>query len=425
MSWIDSVPTGWQVKRLKYLGTARNGLTYAPEDVVDDGILVLRSSNIQNNALSFDDNVYVNKRIPHEIVLREKDLLICSRNGSSDLIGKCALIDKEMAGNTYGAFMCVYRSPNNMFVYWVLLSDIFSFYLSSYLTSTISQLTNANLLNIEILVPPLTEQRAIAAFLDDRCSYIDGVFTDLERQVEIMRQYKKTLITETVTKGLDKSAPMKDSGMDWIGETPRHWEVKKIKYCANKIGSGKTPLGGSEIYEQEGVTFIRSQNVYDDGLRLDDVVYIHPSIDNSMASTRVFHNDVLFNITGASIGRCCMYNLPDRANVNQHVCIIRTNSKLLLPEFLRYVLNSTIGQMQVILCQLGGNRESVTFEQLGMFNIVVPPTNEQQAIVDRLNSVCAETDALIAEKQRSVDTIRQYRRSLIYEYVTGKKRVAS
>lgn len=202
IAWIGEMPRHWDVKRLKFLGTARNGLTYAPEDIVneDKGTLVLRSSNIQNNTLAFEDNVYVRTRIPREIVLQENDLLICSRNGSQALIGKCALIDKETVGQTYGAFMCVYRSRFNKFIHYVFLSDLFSYYLGTFLTSTVNQLTNMNLYNMRIPIPLNEEEQAeIVEFLDAKCSEIDTLITEKQRSIEIMQQYRRSLIYEYVT----------------------------------------------------------------------------------------------------------------------------------------------------------------------------------------------------------------------------------
>lgn len=202
IDWIGEMPRHWEMKRLKFLGSARNGLTYAPEDVVDEdkGTLVLRSSNIQNDRLAFDDNVYVSCRIPKEIVLQENDLLICSRNGSQALIGKSALIDEKTAGQTYGAFMCVYRSRYNKFIHYVFLSDIFSYYLGTFLTSTVNQLTNLNLYNIQIPIPmDFNEQAAIVDFLDHKCAEIDDLIAEKQKATETMQQYKKSLIYEYVT----------------------------------------------------------------------------------------------------------------------------------------------------------------------------------------------------------------------------------
>ena len=200
ISWIGKIPQHWEIKKLKYLGTARNGLTYSPDNQVDEGILVLRSSNIQDGKVCLKDNVYVDTKIPANIVLKENDLLICSRNGSRNLIGKNALIGKELEGQTYGAFMCVYRSRYNKFIHYVLNSDIFAYYLSSFLTSTINQLTNANLYSIKM---PFTydeeEQKQIIEFLDKKCMEIDGLIENKKMQIEKMEKYKKSLIYEYIT----------------------------------------------------------------------------------------------------------------------------------------------------------------------------------------------------------------------------------
>lgn len=205
ISWIGKIPTHWETKRLKYLGTARNGLTYAPEDVCEDeseekATLVLRSSNIQSGELSLEDTVYVKLKIPQNILLREDDLLLCSRNGSRDLIGKCLLIDSRTIGETYGAFMCVFRSPYNRFIHYVFLSEIFSYYLGTFLTSTVNQLTNQNLYNMVI---PITfdhqEQQEIVDFLDEKCSQIDSIIEIKSKQLTSIQKHKQSLVFEYVT----------------------------------------------------------------------------------------------------------------------------------------------------------------------------------------------------------------------------------
>lgn len=200
IDWIGEIPETWEIKKLKYLGTARNGLTYSPDDQVDEGILVLRSSNIREGKLEFKDNVYVNMKVPRNIILKKDDLLICSRNGSRNLIGKNALIDEKTAGQTYGAFMCVYRSKYNKFIHYILNSDIFTYYLSSFLTSTINQLTNENLYSIKIpFTYDIKEQEEIVNYLDKKCQEIDELIEDKQQQIEKMKQYKKSLIYEYVT----------------------------------------------------------------------------------------------------------------------------------------------------------------------------------------------------------------------------------
>jgi type I restriction enzyme S subunit len=200
IDWIGKMPVHWELKRLKYIGTAKNGLTYAPENISDDGVLVLRSSNIQEGELAFEDNVYVKMKIPSELIVKENDILICSRNGSRELIGKCVLIDKKISGHTYGAFMCVFRSCYNQFIYYVFQSNLFNYYLGNYLTSTINQLTNANLYSMEIPISfDMEELSRIAAFLDEKCGKIADIITTKRQSIETMKAYKKSLIYEYVT----------------------------------------------------------------------------------------------------------------------------------------------------------------------------------------------------------------------------------
>lgn len=202
IDWIGNIPKKWQIKRLKYLGTSRNGLTYSPENIVDEdnGILVLRSSNIQSGKLDYHDNVYVNCKVPVNLLLKKNDLLICSRNGSRNLIGKNALIDNSSIGNTFGAFMCVFRGEYNKYIYYIMNSYLFDNYLNSFLTSTINQLTNSNLGNIKVpFTYDIIEQQKIISYLDDKCSNIDKTIQIKKNQIDKLENYKKSLIYEYVT----------------------------------------------------------------------------------------------------------------------------------------------------------------------------------------------------------------------------------
>ncbi len=203
IEWIGKIPEGWVTRRLKELGKVRNGLTYSPTDICDpdEGYLVLRSSNIKDGKLSFEDNVFVSCRIPHELIVQKGDILICSRNGSRKLIGKNAIIDDVGNGRvTYGAFMMVFRTKYTKYLYYILNSGIFSYYLGSFFTSTINQLTGFDFGNM--VVPFCTdgdEQKAIADYLDEKCSEIDATIADKQKQLETLDEYKKSLIFEYVT----------------------------------------------------------------------------------------------------------------------------------------------------------------------------------------------------------------------------------
>ena len=278
--------------------------------------------------------------------------------------------------------------------------------------------------NILTVVPPLSEQETIADYLDETCSKIDEIIAEAKASIDEYENLRQSIIYEILTKGPDDNVEMKDSGIEWIGKVPSHWMIGKVKYGTTKVGSGKTPKGGAEVYMTSGVMFLRSQNIYNDGLRLDNPYYISEEIDEEMKNTRVQKNDVLLNITGGSIGRCCIFDgsIPN-ANVNQHVCIIRVNSSVFLPEYMHLFWISPIGQISIKSYQTGGNREGMSAEAIKNTPIPIIPIGEQRRIVDLIKPKIDDFNSLISEKESLINDLEAYKKSLIYEVVTGKRRV--
>lgn len=205
IEWLGDIPEGWEVKRLKRLGRPIIGLTYSPEDVTmaDHGTLVLRASNVQAGRIVYEDNVYVSVNIPKELQTRVGDILICSRSGSANLIGKNAIIDNQSAGMTFGAFMTIFRSAHNAFLYFFFNSPLFESQSGLYATTTINQLTTSMLSNFMLAVPPVREQGRIVDFLIRETSQIDSVVTKIIDQIDKLHEYRLALITSAVTGKID------------------------------------------------------------------------------------------------------------------------------------------------------------------------------------------------------------------------------
>lgn len=193
---VGTIPDDWEVRCLGEIGKSLIGLTYKPTDVRSDGILVLRSSNIHENALRFDDNVFVEMDIPERIMMRPGDILICVRNGSRDLIGKCAHIDGRARGMTFGAFMAVFRSSFHNFVFHQYQSHLIKKQIFECLGATINQITNKSLDAFNIPLPPTkAEQEAIATILSD----MDSEIAALEDKLVKSRQIKQGMMQELLT----------------------------------------------------------------------------------------------------------------------------------------------------------------------------------------------------------------------------------
>jgi type I restriction enzyme S subunit len=214
VEWLGEIPEHWKVVYLKHIGKAITGITYSPNDVTDEGTLVLRSSNIQKGNLSLKDCVFVNKTITEKYVTRFNDLLICSRNGSRNLIGKNILIDDNVKNQTWGAFMTIYRSRYNDFIYYFFNSDIFTALSSLFLSSTINQLTIGTINNFQIAFPnDENERKEIIKFLKSSNLRINKTIKKLEIVIEKLQTYRQSLISEAVTGKIDV----------------RHWQPPKNK----------------------------------------------------------------------------------------------------------------------------------------------------------------------------------------------------
>ena len=206
VEWIGEIPRHWTITRLKYLGESTIGLSYKPENVTDDknGILVLRASNIQNGKPSFLDNVYVDTEVNEKLRLKEGDILICSRSGSRDLIGKNMTITKKLEGVTFGVFMTIFRTKFVRFISCFLNSQVFKNQSGLFLTSTINQLTINTLNNFLICFPPDEgEQAQIANFLDHKTEQIDELISTEQQKIKLLKEYRQSLISEAVTGKID------------------------------------------------------------------------------------------------------------------------------------------------------------------------------------------------------------------------------
>lgn len=274
--------------------------------------------------------------------------------------------------------------------------------------------------NIKCPTPSLPEQKQIAHFLDHQTGIIDALIAKKELLIEKLKEQRQATINEAVTKGLNPKAPLKHSGIAWLGEIPEHWEVVKLKYLVSKVGSGVTPRGGSEVYVDEGILFLRSQNIYSDGLRLDDAAFIPVEVHEKMKNSQVNKGDVLLNITGASIGRSFYWDTEGlEANVNQHVCIIRPANDT-STEYLHLLMTSLIGQVQIFSGQDGTSREGLNFEELKNFNLVIPPKEEIQEILSSVKTNQKMIGEALNKLESQIEKLHAYRQSLISEAVTGK-----
>lgn len=424
-----SPPNGWQTKRIKFVADVQTSNVDKISAEDEEPVKLCNYTDVYYNDritadLPFMDATATSKEIK-KFTLRAGQVLITKDSEGWDDIGIPAFVPDDVPGVLCGYHLAIF-SPDEeqldgQFLSWLCRADALNdqFKLSANGVTRFG-LGQYAMKNAVVSYPALDAQRRIANFLDEKTTQIDALIAKKQALLEHLAEKRQTLLTQAVTKGRSPDARMKDSGINWLGEIPAHWEVKRLKFATSKIGSGVTPRGGASVYVDEGVMLLRSQNVHFDGLQLEDVAYIDLDTDAEMAATRVFASDVLLNITGASIGRCCVYDRPDLpANVNQHVCIVRPTPDV-SREFLSLFLASPIGQLQIDLSQNGASREGLSFGDLGNFLMPLPNAAEQAAISDHTNLLVSKLKSQSTKINNSISALHEYRVALITAAVTGQ-----
>ena len=265
--------------------------------------------------------------------------------------------------------------------------------------STVRHSSPGRILEYEIAIPGLDEQIKIGKYF----SNLDHLITLHQRKCDEIKTLKKYMLQKMFSQNGEKVPEIRFNGFT------EDWEQRKLGDITTKIGSGKTPKGGAAAYKDDGIALIRSQNVNGDRVDLSDVVFIDEQTDEDMKNSRVLKGDVLLNITGASIGRSAVFTRELRANVNQHVCIIRTKGSDASPEFIQLNIISSNGQNQIDSFQAGGGREGLNFHQIGKMEFLYPGIEEQQ----KIGQYFANLDHLITLHQRKCNELKEIKKYML------------
>lgn len=406
VEWIGEIPKGWKVEKLKYLATIMNGQDYK-NIIADEGYPVIGSGGIFATATKY---LY---------------------DGESVLLGRKGTIDKPIY--IKGAFWTVdtmyYTVINDVclpkLLYYLCTQIRFDYYQYG---SAVPSMTSKDLNNIKFSLPDVNEQQAIVSYLDAKCAVIDSEIARRQDIIAKCQEYRQSLIAETVTRGLDPAAPLRDSGVEWIGKIPKGWKVEKLKYTlvekkdAVKVGPFGSQLKGND-FAQEGVPVYNQRTVLDNDFKNGES-FISEEKYKILKSFSVNPNDILLTTRG-TIGKVAI--VPDDvAKGIIHPCIIKftLNMELLLCEFLAYVFNDTqIVYQQLLLFSNATTIPVVYSESLKNIALTVPPLATQQAIVSYLDTKCAEIDGIIKNNTEVVGKLEELKKSLIFEVVTGKRRI--
>ena len=429
IDWIGEIPTDWNIKRVKYLASLKGrigwqGLT--SDEYIDEGPFLITGIDFCNGGIDWENCVHITEERwaeAPEIHIHNGDLLI-TKDGT---IGKVAIVDNLTTKASLNSGVLLIRPQvdyDKKFLFWVLQSDEFWtwFKLKNAGNSTIVHLYQGDFAEFSYTFPKIEEQKAIANYLDAQCSKLDSIISDLEKQIDTLQKHKKSLITETVTKGLDKSVPMKDSGVEWIGKIPEKWDCKKLKYVISEaLQYGANEAG--DDYREDYPRYIRITDITEENELKEEGKL---SLDPKTAAPYILGDgDILFARSGATVGKTFFYTFDcGMAAFAGYLIRAKINSKMALPKFVYY---STLGigyenWKNTVFTQ--ATIQNIGADKYAQFFVTLPTLTEQSNIVEYLDEKSKSIDDIIKDKHQQLLTIQQHKKSLIYEYVTGKKRVA-
>ncbi len=374
---LGIIPQEWEVKKLGEVGKLLSGLTYTPSNIQSDGILVLRSSNIQNGVLAFDDNVYVN--VSSYTPVKAGDILICVRNGSQNLIGKTALITHEAEGCAFGAFMAVFRSPISKYVFYLLGTELYRKYIFRNLGATINSINGSDLKKFRFPFPPLAEQRKIAEVL----GVWDEAIEKQARLIEKLALRKRALMQRLL------SAKLRLPGFSEPWKKVKLGDVASIK-TGNKNNEDKIANGQYPFFVRSSI--VERINTYS----YDGEAILIPGEGKI--------GEIIHYINGKFDYHQRVYKISDFSNC----------SGLFLYYYLMYFFGKQAINNSVKACV-----DSLRLSTFTNMTIIHPPISEQTAIAEVLTAADREIE-LAKEK---LERLRRQKRGLMQQLLTGKKRI--
>lgn len=430
--WIGQIPEHWKSVRFKSKFATRKGLSITKADLTESGIPVINYGQIHskhNNGTTVTADII--KYVPQTYLQSDSNALVDKgdfifADTSEDIAGcgNCAYIDCD--SEIFGGYHTIIASGggNNKYFSYLFLTDAWRSQIRCNVTGIkVFSISQSILANTRLIAPPVAEQDAIAAYLDKKCGEIDELIEVEQQMISDLESYRQSVITEAVTHGLNSNTLLYYSGNEWIGEVPEHWRLIPVQHFF-EFRNGYTPSKANSSFWTNGfIPWFRMEDIRNSGRFLkESLQYITPEAMNNGGTFEA--GSFILAICTASIGEHALLIADSLAN--QQFTNLKIRKSLSAKVDTKYIF-----YYMFILGRFCKDTAIVTtfpyadMTRVKNFLVTMPPLNEQQEIANYLDRICAEIDELIKVKQEKIETLKQYRQSLIFEAVTGKTSITS
>lgn len=423
VDWIAHIPTDWTTNKMKYLFSNGKGLSITKENLIETGLPVISygqihskdnsGTDIKDTLLRYVDFQYQVNNPQCEVF--QHDFVFADTSEDYDGCGNC--VYKRDTSLLFGGYHAIIMHSlikhDNRFFAYLFKTDAWRKQLREVASGVkVFSITQKALMNCSIIIPPEDEQKEISDFLDAKCSELDTAVSDIQSQIEALEEYKRSVITEAVTKGLDPDVEMRDSGIAWVGDIPAHWLVEKVKFHLQR-NEPRNP-GDKQV-----LSVYREYGVIPKDSRDDN----HNVTSEDTSNYKyVVPGNLVINKMKAWQGSMGVSEYE--GIVSPAYFIYKFTDNQIMPKYLHYLFRSCYKDEFRRIS--GGIREGqwdLSPYEFSNTLLLIPPTDEQNRIVSYIDARISEIEFAITEKKQQIETIEEYKKSLIFEYVTGKKEV--
>ena len=423
ITWFQSIPAHWDICRFSHAISFQEGPGIMASDFLDEGIPLVRITGVKDRWVNLDGCNYlspdqVQKKWNH-FRLKEGDLLI----SASASMGTVSEVGKESVGAVpyTGLIRLTPKSDQSIknYIRAIVISDLFAKQIDILKAgATIQHFGPTHLRQIRIPLAPISEQTAISNFLDTETAKIDALVAEQRRLIELLKEKRQAVISHAVTKGLNPDAPLKDSGIEWIGKTPTNWDIRKIRTISNVVrGASPRPAGDPKYFDGDFMPWVTVAEITKDNLK-DLTGTVNYLTEEGSANSRIFEpNTLLYSNSGATLGVPKILKI--QACANDGVIGFLDLVTGIDISYFYYFLYSLIDAIREKVKQ-GSGQPNLNTDIVKSLEIPVPPNSEQASIVAHIEDICKKYDLLEQEADNAINLLQERRTALISAAVTGK-----
>ncbi|MCC5938642.1 MAG: restriction endonuclease subunit S [Lunatimonas sp.] len=428
VDWIGQIPSEWQISKMKYYANVFTGnslndsqkLEFESDDPDHLAYIASKDIDVNTTAVNYENGTRIPRDQVNLKVAPAFSSLLCIEGGSAGR--KMAFINQEVCFVNKLACIDLEKKWLAKYTFYFLKSEIFQKQFTESLAGLIGGVSITNLRNFLMPIPPNFDALEIARYLDHQTALIDELIEKKQRLIQALEEKRKAVINEAVTKGLNPSVRMKDSGIDWIGEIPEHWDIKKLRYlgkCQNGVSAGSEYFG-------EGDPFISYSDVYKNASLPDQILGLAKSSELDKENYSVLEGDIFFTRTSETVeeiglSSVCLNSVPAAVFAGFLIRFRPQNPFQELNKwFSKFYFRSHIVRHHLVKEMNLVTRASLSQELLKSVPVLLPPINEQIKIGEHLQEITSSIDTTIDKIYSAIEKLKEYRQSLISEAVTGK-----